>query len=377
MIPNVASWLPSGLGPLVLLVNGQVVTKRLRLNFSSPGATTSDDPDNDQATIALGAASYDEKAVAWLEDPTFANLQDAVTGEDVVSRTANQTLTTKTISADDNTITCSSGAAGDLLVHNGTKFVRLAKGSANQVLRVNAGATALEWAAPSGGVSVSGTGLVTVTGGALDGAAFALGTNVPAWLAAPSSANLAAAITDETGSGALVFGTSPTFKTSLIVRNPADTFGYTLTPAAIAANRTLNLPLLTGTDTLVTEAHAQPLSNKTFGSTNLTTLRLNKATTTLTGTQTALSPGDVSFLRVQGAGSLTIQGLVAGVDGQILLIKNAIPGGSITMVHESVSASAANRYTDPSGADYAFSENATVALIYDATSQRWVRWNYT
>jgi hypothetical protein len=38
--------------------------------------------------------------------------------------------------------------------------------------------------------------------------------NVQAWMATPSSANLAAAVTDETGSGALVFATSPTFTTT-------------------------------------------------------------------------------------------------------------------------------------------------------------------
>lgn len=40
-----------------------------------------------------------------------------------------------------------------------------------------------------------------------------LGTNVATVLGTPSSANLAAAITDETGSGALVFGTSPVLTT--------------------------------------------------------------------------------------------------------------------------------------------------------------------
>lgn len=39
---------------------------------------------------------------------------------------------------------------------------------------------------------------------------------VQAWMASPSSAKLAAAMTDETGTGALVFGTSPTFTTSII-----------------------------------------------------------------------------------------------------------------------------------------------------------------
>lgn len=43
------------------------------------------------------------------------------------------------------------------------------------------------------------------------------GSGVAAWIATPSSANLATAITDETGSGALVFGTSPTFTTSALL----------------------------------------------------------------------------------------------------------------------------------------------------------------
>jgi len=40
------------------------------------------------------------------------------------------------------------------------------------------------------------------------------------------------------------------------LRNPADTFSYLFTPAAIAADRTITLPLLTGNDTLVTAGFA-------------------------------------------------------------------------------------------------------------------------
>lgn len=40
-----------------------------------------------------------------------------------------------------------------------------------------------------------------------------LGTGVATWLGTPSSANLAAAVTDETGTGALVFANSPTLVT--------------------------------------------------------------------------------------------------------------------------------------------------------------------
>ena len=44
----------------------------------------------------------------------------------------------------------------------------------------------------------------------------ALGTGVETFLGTPSSANLAAAITDETGTGVLVFATSPTLVTPLL-----------------------------------------------------------------------------------------------------------------------------------------------------------------
>ncbi len=45
-----------------------------------------------------------------------------------------------------------------------------------------------------------------------------LGTGVATFLAAPTSANLAAAVTDETGSGSLVFATSPTITTPTLSR---------------------------------------------------------------------------------------------------------------------------------------------------------------
>lgn len=50
----------------------------------------------------------------------------------------------------------------------------------------------------------------------------------------------------------------------LRINNPADTFSYTIIAAAIGANRNLTLPLLTGNDTVVAEAFAQPLTNKTI-----------------------------------------------------------------------------------------------------------------
>src|SRR3990167_9206698 len=52
---------------------------------------------------------------------------------------------------------------------------------------------------------------------------------------------------------------------TLYLRNPADTFAYAVTPGAIVANRVLNLPLITGTDTLAVLGLAQTFSAvKTF-----------------------------------------------------------------------------------------------------------------
>jgi hypothetical protein len=59
-------------------------------------------------------------------------------------------------------------------------------------------------------ISLSGTALPVANGGT---GITSFGSGVATWLGTPSSANLASAITDETGSGALVFGTSPTLTT--------------------------------------------------------------------------------------------------------------------------------------------------------------------
>lgn len=63
---------------------------------------------------------------------------------------------------------------------------------------------------PSSGVGTNLTGVPISTG--ISG----LGTGVATWLVTPSSANLAAAVTDETGSGGLVFATSPTLTTPIL-----------------------------------------------------------------------------------------------------------------------------------------------------------------
>jgi len=67
-----------------------------------------------------------------------------------------------------------------------------------------------------------------------------LGTNVATFLATPSSANLAAALTDETGSGAAVFATSPTLTTPTIgVATATSVNKVAITAPATSATLTL------------------------------------------------------------------------------------------------------------------------------------------
>lgn len=63
-----------------------------------------------------------------------------------------------------------------------------------------------------------------------------LGTGVATWLGTPSSANLAAAVTDETGSGALVFGTAPTIADLTVTGTSGNVFSGAYTPTQVSTN---------------------------------------------------------------------------------------------------------------------------------------------
>ena len=87
-----------------------------------------------------------------------------------------------------------------------------------------------------------------------------LGTGVATWLGTPSSANLASAVTDETGSGSLVFATLPTFGGTGVRFSGSTSGTTTVLSGATAGTSVLTLPV--ATDTLVGKATTDTLTNK-------------------------------------------------------------------------------------------------------------------
>jgi hypothetical protein len=160
---------------------------------------------------------------------------------------------------------------------------------------------------PASGVMTNVTGLPVSTG--ISG----LGTGVATFLATPSSANLAAAVSDETGSGALVFATSPTLVTPALGTPSSGVVTNLTGTASININGTVG----------ATTANTGAFTTLT-ASTNLSSTRINPRVSTTTSL-TTLTPDIASFdqynLTAQAAGLTIAAPTGTPVDGNKLIIR--------------------------------------------------------
>ena len=145
---------------------------------------------------SLGAGSsftirFNELQQTWY---TIVNSLQ-ISGVDLVTTTGVQTLTNKTINLADNTLIMTSAQLATALLDE--------TGSGLAVFNTSPTLVTPILGTPTSGTLTNCTGLPTsgLTG---------LGVGVQTFLGTPSSANLATALTDETGTGSAVFNTDPT-----------------------------------------------------------------------------------------------------------------------------------------------------------------------
>lgn len=202
----------------------------------------------------------DARALTWLGTRSTADLPEGSNlyytderAQDAVGAMVDSTL----VYTDGTPLLSRAALTGDASASAGSNTITLAT--------VNANVGTFGSATQSSVITVNAKGLITAASNTTVtpavGSITGLGTGVATWLATPSSANLAAAITDETGTGALVFANTPTLVTPIL----GAATGTSLTLSSLTAGRVT----FAGASGLLTDDADMTFSTNTLTVTNV------------------------------------------------------------------------------------------------------------
>ncbi len=251
-------------------------------------------PDATNAGINVGSLAGDPSSPAtgdiWYNSTSGSfRVRDTGASVTMVTTTEAQTLANKSLALGSNTITGSITEFNTALQSD--TFVTPSSTSTftNKTFDANATGNALS-NIDIADHSASGTPSATT---------FYRGDNT--WSTPAGSGDMVLADA-QTVTGAKTFADD-----AFLIQNPAITFEYLFQGGAIVADRTITLPVLTGNDTLVFEAHIQTLTNKTIDGDDNTIVDINE-------TQMNVSTGaSGTVLTSTGAGAApTYQASAAG-----------------------------------------------------------------
>ena len=240
---EVGEYAVSGSGSVAMTISPTLVTPALGTPSSATLTNATGLP------ISTGVSGLGTGIATFLATPSSSNLATAVTDEtgsgSLVFATSPTLVTPVLGTPSSATLTNATGlpiATGVSGLGTGVATFLATPSSANLATAVTdeTGSGALVFATspalttpnlgtPSAATLTNATGLPISTG------VSGLGTGIATFLATPSSANLATAVTDETGSGALVFATSPALTTPNLG-----------TPSAAVLTNATGLPVASG-----------------------------------------------------------------------------------------------------------------------------------